>query len=213
MKRKSYQESSQVSINKVLMYLNSLQVCMHNSHLEEVINEACDIKDIQKLISNRPMLQEDLFRKLKAFADQSDNYEELENYIIIMNCLFDRQYEPYQRYKHKLVLGVYQHLDEFFTCDEYCLIRHLVDFKEGSIEKIIEIGWKSLPPYPYAYHYFTSEIYLIEKQYEKAIDHLQYIDAPDLIQEYGDGLQSYIRTKYMFNFKMKKYYTRLCFNQ
>lgn len=161
---------------------------------KDEILECWSMKSLLKKVSFQNELYEQSLEALYA----SKNYEQMEYHLKMMNCLF--HHFEYQQVKSELLSKL---LSRYVGLDEYLVIRHLIDFKEISLE--VFIGR--------LYHQDTSlidlvKICLIEDEYDLAYQYLKQMDSCeneamlDLIFQYSPI--SYYRLKHNYYSKKKQ---------
>lgn len=192
MKRNSYIESRNIDFKHFYIFLGELLKGCDNKEIVENFYVAESLEQLQLNIRDHRPSSDYFFKKLKNCADQSDNYIELEKYVVYMNILLGDQYRPLTLYKTKLLQLIKAHM-RYLTSDEYCVIRHLVDFEELELSEIINLYQKGTRDK--LYYYFICEIYLIEKHYEKALSILEMIPMEGLLLDYQDDLGRYLRRR------------------
>lgn len=209
MKLKSYIESKKVTFEEVYGFLMGIQRCCENEVLQFILDESLAIDDIVLMLNNYPKTKRFIFNKVVMHAKQSNSYQELERYVVYMKRVFGYDYVPLCDFKQALFYMI-MNSKGHFSAAKYCVIRHLVDLSISKLDDLIEYAWNKKPGNQRQYHECLSEIYLIEKEYDKAIVHLEYVDNSKIKEMYRKELQRHIFFKYMFDLKSKKYYQKIC---
>lgn len=210
MKRMNYPESYLFDFETLSSLVEELLKESKIEDYQDVLNNALSLEQLQLNIKDHMKIQRYLFEKLKKCADLATDYLELERYIIYMNVLIDHRYPPLIKYKQSLFEYILACREDYFTSDEYCVIRHLIPFKEENINTILEIGWQGLSKNNILYQIFTCEIYLIEGQYSKARQYLEEIGFISLLADYQEdyllSLKHQIKIKPIFVSKFNLQY-------
>ena len=117
------------------------------------------------------------------------SYDEMEEHLVMMNLLIDRYYQPLLQYKYNLLYYIIDRQD--LSLEIYCLLRHLIQFKYGKLEEFIKgiTVYKNISEYEY--HHIASEIFLLEKQYRRAYQHLPYVEYDQSLQRFENALYNY----------------------
>lgn len=192
MKRLDYKTSRKIEFKKFQMYLIELLKGCENKKIIEIIYLSESLEQLQLNVQDCKPASDYFYRKLKKYADQSDNYIELEKYVIYMDILLGNDYEPLKMYKRNLLKLILQHVEDYFTSDEYCVIRHLIDFDKWNLEDIIALGEEGIQKNSYLNQYFTCEIYLIEGKYKQATKILNVIKMEGILLDYQEDLERYL---------------------
>lgn len=207
MKRLSYQESIHVDYERLFIFLGELMQGCANQNLLKSFYVCDHLERLQATISSSQGLSHYLFKKLKKCCDQADNYVELEKYVVYMNLLFDEYYEPFVAYKRNLLKVILDYTTDYFTSDEYCVIRHLVD-KRNTIDDIISLGKHNIRHQDFLTFYFDCEIYLLEGDFKEATKLLQMIPMEGALVDYQEELETYLknenRKQWVLSFLHKK---------
>ena len=192
MRRLSYQESKQVDYRRLYVFLEELMQGCENQHILKEFYVCDHLERLQVNILASRNLADHLFKKLKKCCDQADNYIELEKYIVYMDWLFDDSDEPFIHYKRNLLKVILDYTTDYFTSDEYCVIRHLCD-KRMQVEDRIALGKHNVCIHNFLTDYFDCEIFLIEGHYQKAMQLLQKIPMEGILLDYQDELEDYCK--------------------
>ncbi len=184
MKTKSYIASRKCSVEELKELIEDIFRNSQNCNYKTVLDNSQSLEQLQLNVQDQMDVQQYLFQALKNRADKAKSYEELEKYIVYMNVLIDPRYPPLRRYKSNLIEFIFNCRDQYFTSDEYRVLRHLLTFKIDELPQLIAFGWCNLSTNSLLYKIFTCEIYLIEGQYELARKFIAEIGWIDLFCDY-----------------------------
>lgn len=190
MKRLDYTQSKEVDFKALYAFLQEFVSTCQNKKVRTLFYMSESLEQLQLNIQDNKVMSDYFFKKLKYGADQADHYIELERFVVYMNVLLGDHYEPLKLYKSKLLTLILDHIQDYFTSDEYCVIRHLVSF---DIDKIIELGTKSLYNQGNDKKYFICEIYLLEQCYDKASLLLPSLKMEGVLEDYKEDYLKYQR--------------------
>jgi hypothetical protein len=120
-------------------------------------------KQLYHYVANHQELYTKAMKQLYA----TKNYEQLEKILCLMNCFFHHQ--DYISVKKDLLSKL---LHYPLTLQHYCIIRHLIDFENIPLSKIVET----------LYHYGMSQeecakVCLLEDNESLACDYLKQLDC------------------------------------
>lgn len=205
MKRKNYNESRNISFEELKDVV--FRIMKDSSYLEyyDVLNNSESYEQLILNVQDSTRVHQYLFKQLKYLADCAKDYLELEKYVVYMDLLIDPRYPPLIKYKNNLLAYIFKCREDYFTSDEYCVIRHLIPFKRENLDEIIMMGWEGLYSDNILYKIFTCEIYLIEGQYSKAKKYIEEIGFVSLLLDYYDEYNAKleINNKTIFNSVLK----------
>lgn len=189
MKTKSYEQVTEQTIIAVKKYLLKHGKGYYQQDLHDIINRCIDIDQLKRKLNKRADLQLWLFTKFKKNLDHCSSYDEMEEHLVMMNLLIDRYYQPLLQYKYNLLYYIIDRQD--LSLEIYCLLRHLIQFKYGKLEEFIKgiTVYKNISEYEY--HHIASEIFLLEKQYRRAYQHLPYVEYDQSLQRFENALYNY----------------------
>ncbi len=193
MKRLDYKTSRKVEFKPLYDFLSMFVENCQNDKIKSLFYVSESLEQLQLNIQDDNQASNFFFRKLKQCADFADHYIELEKFIIYMGVLLGTHYKPLQLYKKNLLNIILNHIDEYFTSDEYCVIRHLVSFNNEQIDDIIALGQQRIEKNNKANQFFTCEIYLIEGQYKKALSLVEESKWNGILLDYKADLLHYKR--------------------
>lgn len=161
--RKDYSTVIEVSLSKQKKYL--LNLCSHG-RIEWAIYQCFSQRQLNKIIKNKQVNQ-DLYHQAVLALYQCHDFETLEYHLTMMNLYF--HYQSYIDIKKQLF---YKICKKKVTLQEYCVLRHLVDFKNLSFEYFVEQLHSS-----YGTNILDcAKICLLEDQYKLAYEYLKQLD-------------------------------------
>lgn len=193
MKRLDYKTSRMVDFNQLYTFLNTFIMTCQNDRVKTLFYMSESMEQLQINIQDNKQACEFFFRKLKCCADQADHYIELEKFVIYMNLLLGTAYPPFNQYKKNLFNVILNHIQDYFTSDEYCVIRHLIPFHHYSLESIIRLGQSFTEKNNAVNQYFACEIYLIEGQYKQALNLMDISEFTGILLDYQEDVVHYQR--------------------
>lgn len=161
---------------------------------EEKVMSCWSMKSLLKVVS----FQKSIYEEMLDALYQSNNYEDMEYHLRMMNVLFS--HVEFQMIKKDLLIKL---LNRYVGLSQYLVIRHLIDFKEISFEAFINK----------LYNQHTSlmdivKICLIEDEYTLAYQYLKQMNncddeiVLDLLCHYSPTL--YYRLKLHYYSKEKQ---------
>lgn len=182
----SYQEVTDKRIDEVKDYL--YQIASKNYQFLDAIEYTMDIKEIKRIINKNKGYQVYLFMVIKNQIDHVQTYEDFENHLIMLNLLFGLDFKTLNKYKYNLFTYI---LDKFpRNLDTYCLLRHLIDFKNFLLfVENLYVGNQN-------YHYLMSEVLLLERKYKEAFEHVKYVGLDNELSRYKHVLYNYSPRNY-----------------
>ena len=189
MKKQSYQKVIDKDIIEVKQYLLDISEGYWMQDIHDLINISMDVKIIRKKLMRRKDLELAVFSKIKKLIDQAQGLNEMENHLIMMNLLLDKHYSPMLTYKYKLLNYIIE--NGGFSIDTYCLLRHLIKFTNNNLNDFIMALATRLNFSNERYHYLASHILLLEKQYKKVYNHLEYITIDERLGRYLPALYNF----------------------
>lgn len=189
MKTRSYEQVTDKSIIDVKRYLLQHSKGYYQQDIHDIMNSCIDVATLKRKMNKRADIQLWLFSQIKKQIDQSINYDDMENHLIMMNLLIAQDYPPLLEYKYRLF---YYILDgSHLSLDIYCLLRHLINYRKTRLEEFI----KSIAVYQLfdddQFHHLASEIYLLEQKYRQAYRHLPYVALDPSLQRFEQALYNY----------------------
>lgn len=192
MKKISYKESNQIDFEGFYGFLRQLLIgCKYKSVIVD-FNNANNYKELQLFIRDNLVACNYFFKKLKLLADNSDNYIELEKYLVYMNALLGGNYLPLIIYKKRLLTLIQDDINSDNAVDWYCVIRQLTSINDGVLKEMFENKVNN-------YSDFSCIIYLIEGKYSK-VNHKNIIKSK-ILDEYRIEYKKYILNEKIKSFK------------
>lgn len=200
MKIQSYEKVIDKDIIDIKRYLLDISESYWMQDIHDIVNSSMDIKIIKRKINKRKDLQLLIFSKIKKLIDESASLNEMENHLIFMNILLSSYYRPVLVYKYNLLNYIID--NGGFSIETYCLLRHLIKFNEKVIESFVDALASRLNLSMERYHYLTSYILLLEKNYKKAYLHLEYVIINQDFDRFLPALYNY--SPRLYNKYLKK---------
>lgn len=127
--KKDYNTVVEVSLLKEKNYL--LDLCT-KGRVQSSLHQCFTIKELKKIVSH-PQMNKELYKQAILSLYQSKNFESMEEQLIMMNKYFC--YQEFKVIKEELFQKI---CERGITINEYCVLRHLVDFNNISFECFIE---------------------------------------------------------------------------
>lgn len=128
--RQDYQTLTTITLAQKKDYL--IQVCQ-DSNIQDMLYQCMTHKQFEHLMSSSK-INKRLFICALHHLYQADCYDELEYRLIQMNQLF--YYQSYSDLKKQLFIKLSK---KTITINEYCIMRHLIDFRNMSFNQFIKI--------------------------------------------------------------------------
>lgn len=189
--RKDYQTLCNITLGQKKEYLT--KVCQ-DQVLLELIYECMSQRQFDQIVNNSTIHQKLFIYALKGLY-QTGNYEEMEYHLMMMNSLFHNQ--DYQDIKNQLFCKLCK---KTITINEYCVLRHLVDFNNLSFEKFVKTLFVKYGVEAQE----CAKICLLEDQYHLACLYLKELpECPD--ESILDLLCSYSVYEYV---SLMRYYAK-----
>ena len=173
MKKQSYQKVIDKDIIEVKQYLLDISEGYWMQDIHDLINISMDVKIIRKKLMRRKDLELAVFSKIKKLIDQAQGLN----------------YSPMLTYKYKLLNYIIE--NGGFSIETYCLLRHLIKFTNNNLNDFIMALATRLNFSNERYHYLASHILLLEKQYKKVYNHLEYITIDERLGRYLPALYNF----------------------
>lgn len=202
MKKQSYQRVIEKDIIDVKKYLLDISEGYWMQDIHDLVNASNDISIIKRKLMKRADLQLVVFSKIKKLIDQVLDLNEMENHLVMMNILLNKHYEPMLTYKYKLLNYVIE--NGGFSIETYCILRHLIKFSNNNIDNFVQAVAIRLNFSNERYHYLATHILLLEKQYKRVYNHLEYVTI-------DDELKFYLPALYNFNPRLYNKYARMMY--
>lgn len=198
----SYEDVTDKTIMDVKMYLLMIGSGAYENKLHNIINHSVDSYYIRKNIHKNRDVEIWLFSKIKKLIDSSTEFRTIEKHLVFMNIIFDKNFKPLYDYKYNLFRQI---INNGFNIANYCLLRHLIDYKPRILESFVEYACDEANTNTNQYHYLASYIFLLEREYHKAYKHLGYIELDQDISRFNKALYNYNPLKFhkLTNKKMK----------
>lgn len=194
--KKDYATVTEISLLEQKKYL--LNLCSHG-RIEFAIHQCISERQIKKIVKNKQVNQ-DLYQQALIALYQCQNFESLEYHLIMMNFFF--HYQSYNQVKKQLFQKICQ---KSIGVQEYCVLRHLVNFNQFPLEHFIKQIYSRYEMDPLD----CAKICILEDQYYLAYDYLKQLDNCEdenllyLLQSYS--LYDYISLKKYYQQKSKSY--------
>lgn len=161
--RKSYKNVKDICFVDQKKYI--LEICQKED-LNDVICECMNDKQFERVMKNQSIRQQLYIMALKELYKVT-NFETMEYHLVMMNSLFDEQ--SYDDIKRDLLNKLCQRP---ITIDEYCVMRHLIDFHNMPFSFIV----KRLNTRLNVSDEECAKICLLEDQYEESLVYLKRLD-------------------------------------
>lgn len=175
--RQDYQTLSHVTLGQKKKYLNKI---IQDQGILGMVNDCMTIQSFENFINEVAMNKKIFVYALHALYQSSD-YDQLEYHLIMMNALF--HYQSFTDLKKQLFTKISK---KTITINEYCVIRHLIDFQATSFSQLIQTLYVRYEVEPQE----CAKICLLEDQYHLAYQYLKLLpDCQD--QKLLDLLCSY----------------------
>lgn len=161
--RKDYKTLNTLTLKQKKDYLLSID---YQRATQEKIYECMSEKQLGTLLTQKDVSHRLLMAALKELYN-SQNYDELEFHIIMINHLFDS--EKYQQIKQQLLTKLCK---KSITINEYCVMRQLVNFQNISFAQFITHLHDTLD----VENEECARICLLEDQHHLAYEYLKQLD-------------------------------------
>lgn len=189
MKLRNYEQVTDKSIVEVKRYLLDHSQGCYQQDIYDIMNASIDIASLKRKLNKRDDIKLWLFSQIKKQIDQSQDYDDMEYHLVMMNLLISQYYQPLLEYKYRLFYYILDGSE--LSLEIYCLLRHLIHFRRTRMEQFI----KSIAVYRLfdekQFHHLASEIYLLEQRYRQAYQHLPYVAFDSSLQRFECALYNY----------------------
>lgn len=212
MNHSSYEKSMDKSIIEIKIYVLLLIEGTYKQEIHEVINNSIDIKQLQRNIKRRQDISLLLFMKIKKALDEAETLQMLEEHLVYMNILLDPLFSPVVSYKYNLFQYLMKQQD--FDLQTYCILRHLIQFKNHRLPEFIDYMCNKDTMSQEEYHLLASEIFCLEHLYDDAYEHVSFVGTNTNLERYKLALYKYSPHKYKKIIQtQRKGLLRLIFNR
>ncbi len=199
--KKSYFQSINKEVVDVKKYVLALSKdTVIEKDVSNLVLYSLDTSMIKRKIHKNKFVETTLFLLIKSNIETASTIEQLEEQLIYMNLLLEET-NTIRKYKDNLQKHIVENSD--FDTSIYCLIRHLVPFKEKKVKNIIKYLYSIQGSTKVKYHQESLKIYCIEHCYKEAMLHSQYVDTVEN-QLYIRQLELYNPILYYFISKKRK---------
>ena len=162
--KNNYQSPKMITFAKKKKYVLNL---IQDHHTLELLAECLNEKQWQQCFSN-PKIYPQIFILALKHLYQTQNFEEMEYELMMMNCLFSHQ--EYMQLKEQIFRKI---VKKSIALQEYCVIRYLIPFERMSLMEIMSILY-------HQYHVEALEcakMCLLEDQYHLAYQYLLKLES------------------------------------
>lgn len=128
--RQDYQTLNHITLGQKKDYIQ--KICQ-DQQLLQLINECMTIQSFENMMNYQEINKKLFIYALHALYQSSD-YDQLEYHLMMMNGLF--QYQSYTDLKKQLFTKICK---KTITINEYCVLRHLIDFQNTSFAHFIHV--------------------------------------------------------------------------
>lgn len=190
--KQTYQSIKKITLAQKKNYLLFLS---RNEEDDYRISRCMNKKDFKQLLCDTQFHQYFYIQALKSLY-QSQNYDQLEYQIMMMNSLF--HYPSYQDIKEQLYMKL---MIKPINVEKYCVLRHLIDLSAVPFDQWLH----SLFEQNLLDARECAKICLLEDQYHLAYEYLKLLESCD--EQLLDLLASYSLKDYLLlmnDYRQKK---------
>ncbi len=190
---KNYQSAIDKSIIEVKTYLlNNLSKQQLNNYAY-LIHSSYSVKDLRRNINRNAKVQLAIFSLIKCRLNAATRYDELEEELVYLNLLIERNFKPALDYKFSLTSTLINN----FRFDEnlVMIIRHLVKYRISIVDELVEYFGKRQGISVYEAEKIRIKVYLAEGEYLKAYKAVDRVRI-DSLGTWSDRLQKISPLRY-----------------
>jgi len=211
MKRISYKEVTNVSIQNIKKFALAIALKRGDYYVIKKVNMAVSLEQIKRLLVKDIELTDYFLKQSISCLENAETFEEFETIIVYMNILLPNNNNRFIEFKSNLYWWIINQIDGVFRYEHYAIIRHLKKLSRSKRKELIESIWQLLDKQNEQYHKCCLEIYLVEEDYENAYQHIPYIQIDKTLEHYKPLLMEYDSKEYKkhFHVKQNSFYSKL----
>ncbi len=198
MECKRYESAIDKSIIELKKYLINNLTEKQMMAYAKILNRSYSNGDLKYLINADKGIQLAIFSMIKCRINAAGNLSELEEELIYLNLLIDKNFKVALEYKYRL----FNSLIKTGTLDErvMMIIRHLVNYRISIIDDLVDYLAKRQSLSSRQSEVIKVKVYIIEGEFKKAFSAITINDI-DGFGEYSKLLSDYSPRKYQRRIK------------